>query len=182
MNNELIHKLGGIGEKLCQENVSSNEEIGIKLQGAFGEAIIATNKALYILKWGFMAGNFLGGRCIAFPYKNITSIEIKKSLTYNTFEVVSPGTQNAQKSYWGAGNNNAIEADNVVTFHDNKRQFFQQATNIVRELMHQAHFGKNVNSLENQDLVTKLKELKEMFQEKIISKQEFEKAKRKLLD
>jgi len=176
----LIQRFGNRGEKLVRDNIG-DDKILIKLQGSFGEAIVITDRNLYVLKWGFMAGNLLGGRCIAFGHRNIVGLEIKKGWVTGTFEVLTPATQNTQKSYWGSGSNNAIQSDNVVTFQSNKFDLFQEAVKIGRELINKSHFqnSQNSQSMPNYSELEKLAELKD---KKIITQEEFEAKKKKILD
>jgi len=179
----LIHNLGNRGERLIEENLHGDKII-VKLKGSFGEGLVITDKRLYVLKWGFMAGNFLGGRCIDFGYSNIVGLEIKKGWGTGTFEVLTPATQNAQKSYWGTGNNSAIRSDNVVTFQSNKFGLFQEAVKIGRGQLQ----NLNLQSIHNSQSIpvtsnySDLEKLAELKGKGIITKEEFEAKKKKILD
>jgi len=179
----LIHNLGNRGERLIEENLHGDKII-VKLKGSFGEGLVITDKRLYVLKWGFMAGNFLGGRCIDFGYNNIVGLEIKKGWGTGTFEVLTPATQNAQKSYWGTGNNSAIRSDNVVTFQSNKFGLFQEAVKIGRGQLQ----SLNLQSIHNSQpmpvasIYSDLEKLAELKNKGIITKEEFEAKKKKILD
>jgi len=175
----LIQRLGGRGEKLVRDNISG-DKILVKLQGSFGEALVITDKNLYVLKWGFMAGNFLGGRCMSFGHRNIVGLEIKKGWATGTFEVLTPATQNAQKSYWGTGSNNAIRSDNVITFQSNKFNLFQEAVKIGRELINKSH-SQNSQDSQNETNYSELEKLAELRDKKIITQEEFEAKKKKIL-
>ena len=178
-HSNLIQNFGGRGEKLARANISE-DKILVKLKGSFGEALVITDKNLYVIKWGFMAGNFLGGRCIAFGHRNIVGLEIKKGWATGTFEVLTPATQNAQKSYWGSGSNSAIRSDNVVTFQSNKFDLFQEAVKIGRELVNKSH-SQNSQSSQNEPNYSELEKLAELKEKKIITQEEFEAKKKKIL-
>ncbi|MFH1171910.1 MAG: hypothetical protein V1778_05255 [bacterium] len=138
--NTLSHDLGRRGEKLLQKNLQANEKVLAKLKGSWGEGLVITDRRLYILKWGFQAGSTFGGRCNAFEYSQIVSLEINKGVMTGTIEVLTPATQNSQKTYWGIGNNSAIRADNIVTFKNRKMsEVFQEATKLGREMISKAH-------------------------------------------
>lgn len=160
----LIEKIGRRGEKLLQGNLSSDEEIVVKLKGLHGEAVVITNKKLFILKWGIMVGNTFGGRCLAFDYRSITGLEYKKRLVTGSFEVLSAATQNTRKSYWGL-NDNTSKSDNIVSFGRDKYKQFEEATRIGREMIHERSGGTGqVKSKEadNLEMLEKLGELQEM--------------------
>lgn len=178
---KLIQKLGGRGEQILKENINKNEEkMFVTLQGSFGEGLVITDKRLYVLKWGWMAGNILGGRCGAFDFNSITGLEIKKGLLTGTFEVLTPATQNAQKSYWGINNKNAIKSDNVITFQQNKFNLFQEATKIGRELINKTYPKGGWNSQEKPDY-SELEKLAELKEKGIITQEEFEAKKKRIL-
>jgi len=172
-----MQNFGDRGEKILKENIVNNEEkIFVKLQGSFGEGLVITDKRLYVLKWGFMTGNLIGGRCNVFEFGNITGIEIKKGWT-GTFEVLTPATQNTQKSYWGKDNNSAIKSDNIVTFQQDKFNLFQEATKIGREMISNFHSKGSVKTTDYSEL-EKLAELKE---KGIITQEEFNAKKKSIL-
>jgi len=174
----LIQSLGGRGEKIFKENlVDEMEKTIVKLKGSFGEGLIITDKRFYVLKWGFMAGNTFGGRCNVFEFASITGVEIKKNWLTGTFEVLTPATQNSQKSYWGNGASSAIKSDNIVTFQQNKFNYFQGAVNLGRELISKFHRPSNPILKGDYSELEKLAELKE---KGIINQNEFE-AKKKLI-
>lgn len=133
--NSIVQNLGNRGESLLANNISSDETIYVKLKGSLGEGFVVTDKRVYVLKWGYMTGNTFGGRCLAFELRNVTSIEFKKKLATGTVEVLTPATQNAQKSYWGQGANSALKSDNVITFQRSQFKHFQKGVNIARDII-----------------------------------------------
>ena len=137
----LIVPLGSRGENLLQGNLSSSEKLLAKLRGKFGEGLVITDRHIYILKWGFMAGSMFGGRCIAYPYKNISGVKITKNILTGVFEVMTPGNQDAPKSYWSQNkDSNAIKADDAVAFVGSKSfEPFQKAANLCRDIIAEAH-------------------------------------------
>jgi len=181
-HDNLIQKLDGRGEKILKENINQNEEkVFVKLQGSFGEGLVITDKRLYVLKWGWMTGNTLGGKCNAFDFNNITGLEIKKGLLTGTFEVLTPATQNTQKNYWGSGDKSAIKSDNVITFQQNKFNLFQDAIKIGRELINETYSKGRRNSQEKSNY-SELEKLAELKEKGIITQKEFEAKKKKILD
>ena len=138
-NTDLAVSLGSRGEKIAQSNIPTSEKVLVKLRGKFGEGLVITDRHIYILKWGFMAGSTFGGRCIAYPFKNISGVKITKNILTGVFEVMTPGNQDAPKSYWG-NKNSAIKADDAVAFVGSKTfEPFQKAANLCRDLIAEAH-------------------------------------------
>jgi len=177
MSSNLLENLGKRGEKILAENlVDKQEKVSVKLKGSFGEAFILTDKRVYILKWGFMAGNLIGGRCNVFEFDRIIGVEIKKGLT-GTLEVLTAANQNTQKSYWGSGENDAIKSDNVITFHSNKFDLFQEGARKTRKLLNNP---KSKNEPEISCYV-ELEKLAELRDKGVVTEEEFNLKKRQIL-
>lgn len=176
-NTNLIDNLGGRGEKLLSNNLHNEETIAIKLKGSNGEALVMSNKRLYVLKWGYFTGSLFGGRCLGFEFDDITAIEIKTGLIFGTVEVLTPATQNAQRSVWSTGQNNATTSDNVVTFTRELFNSFREAVNIVREKINNSRQKGTTNYRDINDL-EKLALLRD---KKVITSAEFEAKKKQIL-
>lgn len=177
----LVEDLGGRGEKLFDDNISKSEQVVVKVKGSLGEGLVITDKRLYVLKWGFMAGSAFGGRCMAFEFKNISSLEIKKNLLTGTLEVLTAATQNSQnKNYFGTGQNSAIESDNIVTFQGVDFKLFQEVTNIGRDMINKAH-NPMQGSAKPDDSLVQLEKLAELKEKGIITEDEFVAKKKQML-
>lgn len=178
MSGNLLENLGKRGEKILSENlVDKNEKISVKLKGSFGEAFILTDKRVYVLKWGFMAGNLIGGRCNAFDFHRIIGLEIKKEFGGGILEVLTAANQNTQKSCWGTGENDAIKSDNVIVFNWDKSDLFQEATRKVRKLLSESKSERESEVL----YYTELEKLAELKEKGIITEEEFNLKKRQIL-
>jgi len=176
-NEKLVHNLGNRGEKLIHENIHGDKII-VKLQGISGQGLVITDKRLYVLKWGYLAGNFFGGRCIGFEYKNIVGLEIRKSWSTGTIQVLTPSNQDTQKTYWGKGGNDALRSDNTIAFGSNKFQLFQEAVKIGRELLQNSN--THVASRQQSSNYSDLEKLAELKEKGIVTQEEFE-AKKKMI-
>lgn len=173
----LIDQLGSRGEGILKKNLHAEEELIAKLKGSFGEAFVVTNHNVYVVKWGFMAGQFWGGRCNCYPYQRIVGIECKKSLSTGVVEVLTAANQNVKgMSYWGSGSNSATHSDNAVSFFTRDYDKFQEAVNQARKLMAEGS-GTSTHKKNDLDQLDKLAELKG---KGIITEEEFS-AKKKMI-
>lgn len=178
---ELVMPLKGRGDKIVAENISSEENVLVKLQGDFGQALVMTNKRLYIVKWGFQTGSTFGGKCIAYEYKNISAIESRKHMTTRLLQVLTPATQDRNLSYWGerGKGNNAIESDSAITYPKKLDAQFQRAIEVARRVTEKAHAGtSNGGGLSDVEQLEKLAELKD---KGILTDEEFQAKKKQLL-
>jgi len=178
---ELISSLGGRGEKILRTNLQNDEKVLVKLQGSFGEALVLTNKRLYVIKWGFMAGDTFGGRCNAFEFKSVVSVEFKKSILTGSVEILTPATQNAQKSFWST-NNSTPKADNIVSIQRDKFDVFAEAIKIIRNKISESNSGGAIsnNNQEAENLVN-LEKIAELKEKGVITDEEFQAKKKQLL-
>ena len=179
-NEYLIHNLDNRGEKLIKENIHG-DKIVVKLKGNFGQGLVITDKRLYVVKWGYMTGNTFGGKCTGFEYKNIVGLEIRKGFGTGIFQVLTPSNQESQKSYWGTGSNDAVKSDNIVTFGTNNSKFFQEAVKIGREHLQSPHSQPMQNN-QTMSSYSELEKLAELKDKGIITTEEFEAKKKKILD
>jgi hypothetical protein len=124
------------GEALLRENLTPGEQVLVRLRGAWGQALVLTTKRLYIVKWGLNAGNLFGGRCLAFDFRSIVAVNVRKSLLTGVVEIVSAGTQNLGR-VTGAppGRMSAIQSDSAISFWWGEFGSFQQAANLTREMV-----------------------------------------------
>ena len=167
--NILIQNLTGKGEEVFNENVTKEEKILVKIRGYSGQGLVITSKKLYIIKWGFFTGNPFAGKCIAFNFKDITGLEIRKGIEQGKLEVLSPATQNIQ------GGQQDFEKDNIVTFiKKEKYDLFQEAVNIARELITKSREEGN-------DSLNQLEKLAELKEKGIITEEEFILKKKQIL-
>jgi hypothetical protein len=174
----LIDKLGGRGERILKKNLQRDEILIAKLKGSFGEAFVITNHNVYVVKWGFMAGQFFGGRCNCYPYQRIVGIECKKGLATGTVEVLTAANQNIKGiSYWGLGSRSAAQSDNAISFFNNDYERFQEAVNRARKFMVD---GKQTTEYGKKGDLDHLEKLAELKDKGIITNEEFN-AKKKMI-
>ncbi len=132
----LIESLGSRGEKHLNENMHPDEKVLVKLKGTWGQGLVLTDRNIYVVKWGYMTGNIFGGRCSAFNYNDVVSVEIRKNLNTGVLEILSSATRDKHLSYWNQGENSAFKSNYAVTFTGPNFTKFQQATVVARDMIH----------------------------------------------
>lgn len=118
-------------EKILSLNLQNNEDILLKLMGAFGQALVITNKRVYILKWGFMTGNFLRNRCYSFEYRNITGININQNLFTGSLQILTASSPPSHAGYWSKGQ----EVPNAITFAKLELPIIKEANDLIKKLI-----------------------------------------------
>jgi hypothetical protein len=178
---DLQEGLGSKGNKLADQYIQ--EKAIYALKGDFGQGLVVTEKAVYILKWGFQTGLTFGGRCTAYPFNNISTVQMQKKLTSRYIEIITPGNQDKRLSYWaGRGKeNSALEAPNAVTF-SNKN--FEKFKAIAAYLQNRIANQQSMHSAGSAGtaVADQLEKLVSLKKQGILTQEEFEKEKRRLLD
>jgi hypothetical protein len=102
--------------KLIRGYIAPDETVFIVLVGGFGQALIALGDRILIAKAGLMSGNTFGGKVTAFPYREVTGIEIHTGFATGVLVVQTPSFQGTQAgSYWAKGKNqNPAELPNAL--------------------------------------------------------------------
>lgn len=84
--------------------------------GGFGQALIALSDRMVIAKAGLMSGNTFGGKVTAFPYREVTGIELHTGFATGVLAIQTSSFQGTQAgSYWSKGKNvNPAELPNAI--------------------------------------------------------------------
>lgn len=92
--------------RVVQGSIGPAETVFVVLVGGFGQALIALEDRIIIAKAGFMSGNTFGGKVTAFPYREITGIELHTGLSTGVLVIQTPSFPGTQAgSYWASGKN-----------------------------------------------------------------------------
>jgi len=179
----VLQLLGNQGEALLKANIADGETILVSLKGTFGQAFVATDRRVYVLKYGFMAGSTFGGRCTGYGFNQITGIEIRQSMFTGVIEVLTAADRNTLgKTYWGTGENDAVKADNMVTFPLNTQgEAFQRGVSIVRETIQKALNASTAHAVGHQSAADEIEKLSMLRDKGIVTEEEFQAKKRQLL-
>lgn len=87
--------------KLAQQHIGPAENVHVCLVGQSGQAIVALDDRLLVLKAGFMAGATLGGKAESFPFHQITGIEMKLGPITGVLVIQTASFQGATTgSFW----------------------------------------------------------------------------------
>lgn len=88
-------------KKLALDHIGPNETVFLCLVGASGQALIALADRVLIVKAGFMSGHAFGGQVIAFPYREITGIEIQTHMTTAVLQIQTASFSGTRPGgYW----------------------------------------------------------------------------------
>lgn len=173
---DLKEDLGKRGNKLAEENI--RDDIKYALKGDFGQAIVVTARAVYVLKWGFQAGFTFGGGCTPYPFSNIITVQVQKKLTSRYLEVITAGNQDKKLSYWASGADSAMKAPNVITFSNKDYNKFQTLAAHIHDQIASKQISQSQSGA---DTTGELEKYAELHNKGVITQEEFVAKKKQLL-
>ncbi|GCE89684.1 hypothetical protein MSKU15_1285 [Komagataeibacter diospyri] len=192
-NTGLIEDLPKSLEKAVAQNVKPGETVLVKICGAAKEALICTDSRVLIIKTGLMTGHLFGSNVFQLNYSNIASAEVKYKLLTGYFEISAGGVQNSNMSYWSQDDaTNPAKAPNCVSLTGKEMaNSFREASQLIMQKIAEAkapppaHATSNAASPEtsssSSDLVSQLEQLAKLKEAGVLSQEEFDAAKRKLI-
>ncbi len=173
--------------------INANEVIEILLRGAYKEYLVVTEKTLYIVKKGFMTGHLAGSGVFLVPLTQITNVSVDYHLTTGYFTVSTGGVENVRKNFWSTDPNvDPGKSPNTISIAGkNLFDAFSQACKIINErlipnaknVIEQKVVVTNANeSTSNKSVLDELRDLKELLDDGIITKEEFITLKKKIIE
>ncbi len=135
--------------------------------------VALTNTDLYFVKTGVRSGMFFGKKIKTFPLDSITSIDVGKRILTGYLEVTIAGGGGSTSAYSGIGDLN----ENKAIINLNQILIFQKLADKIRKLIKKNKAGSNVSSEADE-----LEKLHSLMEKGIITKEEFESKKKKLLE
>jgi len=179
----VIEPLGNRGEVLLKANMADGETILVKLKGSFGEAFVVTDRRIYVLKYGFMAGRIFRGQCTAYRFNQITGLESRKTLVTGIVEVLTAADRNTDsKTFWGVGKMSAIRADNTVAYSLMfQGASFQRGFSIAREAIQEAVSASTGQVVGQEGVADEIGKLALLRDKGTLTEEEFQTKKRQLL-
>jgi len=173
--------LGGRVKKALEQNKKSNEKVLFCLKGSGGQAIVALDKRLLVIKAGFMAGATFGCRVASFYYKDITSVEVNTGLVNGVIEICTPSNQgNKEKDFWAMDRDrDPWKVSNCIPITKSDLKHYQPYIEKIQNFIDDAKHGKsNSNS---SDVASQIEKLHNLYKSGALTKKEFGDAKKKLI-
>src|SRR5215217_3191097 len=177
-------------KKLAEQNMSQDEDIKFCLVSPSGivgwsQAIVALNDRLLVIKPGMAAGTTFGARVTSFYYRDITGIEVNTGLMQGVIEINTPSYQGtAQRDFWNTGqNNNPFYVTNCLPIGKRDLKDYKPYIDRLRTMIREAK-QERVSLRPAQDsstLVSELEKLASLRTSGVLSEDEFQQAKKRLL-
>jgi hypothetical protein len=176
--------LNGKTRALVEGNMQPDERVRFCLVGNIGQSIVALDDRLIVAKAGFMAGATFGGRATSFNYSDITGIQVNTGLMKGTIEIHTPGLGATKASdYWSTDKNeDPFKLPNTIPIAKANLGQYQPRLDELRALVAAARTPRNEASASSTDLAGQLAQLKQLLDAGALSSEEFDAAKKRLLN
>ncbi len=175
--------------RLAQQHMSDDENIEFCLLsgdvGGWNQAIVALSDRLLVIKPGFMAGATFGTRATSFYYRDINGIEVNTGLINGVIEINTPSYQGtAQKDFWNIKDENKdpYKVTNCLPISKLNLKDYKPYIDRLRESIREAKKGQATPPQQSSvSLSSELEKLASLRDSGILTKEEFQQAKMKLL-
>jgi len=166
-------------------NLRPDETVQVIINGPSNQAMIGTDRRVFVYKKGFMAGATFGAEMTSWEYRSLVGVQIHTGMMSGTVVLQAPGQTGTKTSVWASGDGDPYKAPNAIPLN---RPFDQAKAAVarLRELIEEAHRGgPSVASAQRGagpgSLADELKKLAELRDAGVLSEDEFAAMKTRLL-
>jgi hypothetical protein len=167
-------------------NLAPGEPVLVVITGPSNQAIIGTDRRVFVYKKGFMAGASFGSEMTSWSYRNLVGVQLHTGMMSGAVVLQGPGQSGVSTSYWKQGNDDPYKAPNAIPVVRPWDQT-QQGVARLRELVDAAHTQPAMSpsplapSSVGDDPMVLLAQLGELRDAGVISPEEFEAKKVEIL-
>lgn len=179
-NNSLLENLTGKLLQAYNDNIADGESVDVRLQPAVGTALIVTDRRVVIIKAGLAtAGGLLGASIKSFPFDHITSVDLRVSFFGGHLQVTVAGSGEVQDNRFM----DMARSENAVTFQAKHKDLMRLIANMIRERADAARTrtAQVPTQVPSTNVAEQILQLAELVKQGMLSNEEFELAKQKLL-
>ena len=121
------------------------EAIYVTIEGTGGQAIVGTDRRLFVCKGGFLAGAAFGRKTASWDYRNVAGIHMDHGLMSGIIVVQAPGTDGTPVKYQSRKEReDAFRAPHAIPLVAGQLRGAQLRVQRLRELVAAAQAGQPV--------------------------------------
>lgn len=161
-------------------------DVDFIIVGTSSQCLIALTESCIIVKAGFMAGATGGGRFTEFHYSDITGIEVNTGMMSAVLEVTTPAYQGRSKDFWSSGKNedpwkvsNCLPGSKALFCQGEGAERIEELRRRVRQAKQTSPTVTPAAAVDPAEQIRKLAELREAG---VLTLEEFDEAKRRILE
>jgi Short C-terminal domain len=96
------------------QNLGADEQVEVIITGPSAQAVIGTDRRVFVYKKGFMAGATFGAEMTSWDYRNLVGIQIHTGMMNGAVIVQAPGQEGASTSFWKQSDRDPYKAPNAI--------------------------------------------------------------------
>ncbi len=180
---EGVEALRWRAKRHVEKHVDEGDEIRFALRGLNGQALVALQDRLLIIKPGFSAGALGGARVTTFYYSDITGVEANTGMMMGVIEVNTPAFPGTTtKDYWSQSRDrNPRLQSNCVPIDRPGLKAFQPYLAQLRQWIRESKQGANQSVPQAASLGDELQKLASLKESGVLTEEEFQQAKQRLI-
>lgn len=177
--------LGALKESIrasIQANLEPGETVEVAIVGQANQSLVGTERRAFIVKQGILTGGFLRKQSTSWDYRNISGVELQRSMTMTAVILQVPGVAPVTEiGRFSKGPGSVWEAPNAVVTGPSPG--LEQSVTRLRELIAEAQQPRQGAAAQPQEnALDQIKKLAELRDAGIITEEEFDAKKKKFLD
>lgn len=132
--------------RIVEQMLRPDENVHVVFVGAGGQAMIAADDRMLVVKKGMMAGATFGSKSLDFPYDQITGIELHTGAMTGYLQIQSAAFQaNLPGSYWSSDKqHDPWKLPNCIAVNRSAAAKFQPTLALVRERIARGYWSDGV--------------------------------------
>jgi len=166
-----------------EKHTDEGDEVRFALRGLNGQAIVALQDRLLIIKPGISAGALGGARVTTFYYRDITGVEANTGLLTGVIEINTPafpGT--ATKDYWSLGKDRDPRLlSNCVPIDRPGLKAYKPYLDQLRQWIREAKQETTGSRPSTASLSVELEKLASLKESGVLTEEEFQQAKQRII-
>jgi hypothetical protein len=164
-----------------EANLGPGETIRVIIRGAHGQAMVGTDSRVFVCKPGFMAGAAFGAEVTSWSYRNLTGVQRHKGMVSGSVLLQAQAQSGQDTSYWARGDDDPSKAPNAIPIAGDWNRIDPGVARL-RQLIDQAHAPASAAAVPTQhSMADELRKLAELHSQDLITAEEFQAAKARLL-
>jgi hypothetical protein len=133
-----MQPLGKKEADLLKRNMAPGERVLGQVIGSSGQAVVATDHKVLVVKTGLMAGQTFGGKATSFDYRTIVGVEVRTGWSVGEFEIIAAALSAPQRNRV-KDKVNIKEGPNGVVFVKANVRHFEALAAKIREMTGAMH-------------------------------------------
>ncbi len=97
-----------------EQNLVPGETVEVIITGPSNQAIIGTKRRAFVYKKGFMAGASFGSELTTWDYRNLVGVQLHTGMMSGAVVLQAPGQSGTSTSYWNNKDSDPYKTPNAI--------------------------------------------------------------------